>query len=463
MPRPGVSFVLLCLFMACLWLAGGASRGWVAGQVVVRAAAWAAMVAMILAGPRPVVASRRPVLWVLVAAIALALAQLIPLPPAVWSSLPGRSLFLEAATLSGQPQPWRPWAIVPGAAVNAAASLVVPAVTLLLLCGLKPGERHWLPGAVLCLVTASALVGVLQASGGAFDNPLINETPGMISGTLANRNHFALLMAIGCLILPAWALPGGHRPGWRGAVALALLLLFVLSILASGSRTGLLLGGMAIVLGLASMRHDLRQLLARYPRWLFVAVAGGVVTLLAIAILFSIAADRAISIQRVFSVDTEQDLRARTLPTVLAMLRLYFPFGIGLGGFDPLFRLHEPFALLKPLYFNQAHNDFLGIVIDAGLPGALLLAAGLGWWAWASIRAWRGGTTAEGGGKGGGRNMARARLGSGIMLLIAVASVFDYPARTPVIMAVLVIAACWLAEGQAASGEPPLPHEGQHL
>ena len=63
-------------------------------------------------------------------------------------------------------------------------------------------------------------------------------------------------------------------------------------------------------------------------------------------VLISVAAGRAVSINRALTVDAGQDMRARGLPTVLEMIRTYFPFGSGLGGFDPIFRIHEPFELL---------------------------------------------------------------------------------------------------------------------
>src|SRR3546814_8158382 len=77
---------------------------------------------------------------------------------------------------------------------------------------------------------------------------------------------------------------------------------------------------------------------------------------------------RAESVRRAFEIDPGQDLRTPGLPTVLSMIAAYFPAGAGFGGFDPIFRLHEPLQLLKPPYFNHAHNDFLEIVLDGGLP-----------------------------------------------------------------------------------------------
>jgi O-antigen ligase len=131
-------------------------------------------------------------------------------------------------------------------------------------------------------------------------------------------------------------------------------------------------------------------------------------------------------------------MRGRALPTVLAMIAEYFPAGAGLGGFDPLFRMHEPFALLKTTYFNHAHNDWLEVVLDAGLPGLLVSVAALAWWLVGTIRAWRGGAVV-------------ARLGSAMLLLIMLASVIDYPARTPMMMATVVIAAVWLSRPRPAA------------
>lgn len=457
--RPGLSFALLCAFLVCLWLAGGASRADAAGQVVVRGGAWAALVATVLFAPAPSLARGRPVAWLLGAAVAVALLQLVPLPPAIWQALPGRSAFVEAATLAGQPQPWRPLAIVPGAAVNAAGSLVVPVVMLLLLAGLSEVERARLPALLLGLVAASTFVGLLQFSGAGFDNPLINETRGEVSGAFANRNHFALFVTFGLLLAPVWAFAGsderreGRRPGWRAPVAIGLVLLFALIILASGSRVGMALGILALGIGLALVQQPIRRTLRRYPRWVFPALVAGMIAAIALLVLVSVAADRAVSIERAMTVSAERDMRSRGLPTVLAMVRAYFPWGAGLGGFDPLFRMHEPFSLLKLTYFNHAHNDWLEIILDTGLPGLLLLLSAIAWWGWASIRAWRAGW---------GVQHALPRLGSAMLLFVFLASAFDYPVRTPLMMATVILAAVWLGDAQRR-GDRALPRHDQHL
>ena len=50
--RPSIFFMMLVGLLLALWIAGGASRPNVSGQVVVRAVAWAAMLAIIVTEPR---------------------------------------------------------------------------------------------------------------------------------------------------------------------------------------------------------------------------------------------------------------------------------------------------------------------------------------------------------------------------------------------------------------------------
>ena len=112
------------------------------------------------------------------------------------------------------------------------------------------------------------------------------------------------------------------------------------------------------------------------------------------------------------------------------------PAGAVQGGVAWLFMAVEPEALLKPTYFNHAHNDYLELLIEGGLAGAAILAAALAWWARAAWRAWR---------LPAGGEALRARLGAIVVLLVLMASATDYPARTPLVMATLALAAGWLS------------------
>lgn len=448
--RPSLAFVLLCLLLVALWLAGGASRGTADGQIFVRATAFLALILQCVFGRLPAAPSAKPVWLLLGAALLIAAIQLVPLPLGFWQSFPNRDI-VGGVPVAG---PERSWALVPGGALNALGALVVPLAVLVLMTALLKEERAWLPSLVLAIVVASMLLGLLQFSGAPLYDPLVNYTPGIVSGTFANHNHFALCLALGCLMVPVWMFREGRRLAWRGPVGLGLLLLFALVILASGSRAGLMLGALAMfVAGVLSWR-DLRRELWRAPRWVMPGVIAGIAFIFLSFVFASVAMDRAVSIQRILSLDVGQDMRSRAFSTVWHMTRAAFPVGVGLGGFDAAFRAHEPFSLLKPTYFNQAHNDFIEVVLDTGLPGLLLLLVAMLWWAWASIRAWRDLAS---------RRSILPRLGSAMLLLVILASVIDYPARTPLIMAMMVIAAVWLSSNSDDDTASALPRRGQHL
>lgn len=439
-----IPLVLMIVLMTLLWVAGGASRADTMGQVVVRAGSWAILVAAILAGPRPAFDDVRPVLLLLLATIALPLIQLVPLPPSWWQALPGR----DALLIPGEPMPWRPWTMTPGATRNALASLIVPTTIVVLLLQGKEQLQRWMLTILLVMIGAAVLLGLMQFSGAWFSNPLINDTRGQLSSIFANRNHFALLLAIGCLLAPVWAFMDRAALRWRGLLAAGIVLLLILTVLATGSRSGILLCGVALALALLLVGKRLRRHLGNAPRWVLPTLVLVAVLVIVGFVALSFAADRADAINRMISLETAEDMRARARPTVLSMIALYMPFGSGFGGFDPVFRMHEPFNLLKLTYFNQAHNDFLGIALDGGISGLLLLTATVFWWCLATARVWR---------RRADDIVLLGRLGSAVILLILAASLTDYPARTPTMMAIVVVAAVWLARGSGSKANAALP------
>jgi len=431
---PGVSIpnVLLLAFIVCLAIAGGASRADALGQAIVRPAAAAAIAVLLLAHGKPSL-PRWPML-ILVAAMALPLLQLIPLPPSIWPQLPGRQAFLAAAQIADADQPWRPIALSPGAAWNALFSLLIPAAALSITASLDEEERAHVPGIVFGLAGVSAGLAVLQLSGGGFDNPLINEPLGAATGVFANPNHQALLLAVGILGAAAWAAGRQRSAPWRVLVAGGSIIFFILMIMASGSRTGLMLGFLALGLAVVMAKRPIAAVLMKVPprvRAPLIMLSGVGIVGLAIA---SFTAGRAVSLNRLLVLSTGEDMRSRALPTVLDLIGRYMPFGSGFGSFDPVYRMREPDDLLGRSYFNHAHSDFLEVALEGGVLAVVLVAIGIAWSARAGVLAWR--TSAATG-----RSDPAARFAASAILLIALASLVDYPLRTPTVMALLAIAA----------------------
>lgn len=450
--RPNFILIIFIGFMAMLWVGGGASSGAEAGQALVRLAASSVIVLALLLGPRPALAMERPIWLIFGACALLVILQFVPLP-AAWSAAAAFDMPV-LGRLVGTGMDARPLAIVSGAALNAGFSLIVPLATLLLLSMTEERHRRHLPAILLIVIGAGALLALWQMSGSRFDNPLINETVGQASGNFANRNHFALFLAMGCLLAPVWASKDHYIGWWRVGVAAGLILLFVLLVLGTGSRAGLVLTAVALGFGLMLSRSGLRRMLQRLPRWALPAMVIGFIIFIGVSIWASVVMDRAVGIERLQDVGSGQDMRWRGLPVVLGMIHAYLPLGTGLGAFDPFFRFHEPMTLLKPTYFNHAHNDFLEVALGAGIPGVMLLAVGILWWCRESIRVWQSPPSHQ---------VMLARLGSTMLLLVLLASAFDYPARTPMMMATIMIAATWLAWGRARADRPALPVEGRHL
>lgn len=441
-----ISFGLLCTLLIILLVAGGASRADALGQIVVRAATWVIVIVAILFAPRPQWRDSLPMAGFVLIAILLVALQLIPLPPYLWLSLPGRSLFGDAGLLIGEQQPWRPLSISPSATLNAWSSLIVPLATLMLVASLPREKLKKLPGLLLALVCGSCFVGLLQLSGAGFANPLINNPLGDVSGTFANRNHFALFASLGCTLAPMWGFSNRASTRWKGPVSFGLTLLLILVILSSGSRAGMVLGLLGLALGVLSVWREVVTYWDALPEKIRLPIGLAAVGSLGAAIYLSVIWGRAISVQRIFSLDATADLRGNLTPVVTSMIEKYFPWGTGFGTFDRAFRISEPDAMLATKYYNHAHNDLLEIALDGGLPGLILLFAAIVWWLRASVQAWW--TKRE-------QSVAFARVGSAMLLLILIASILDYPARTPMIMAVIVIAGALMngGGGRASAGK----------
>lgn len=436
------SFPLLACWFAVLWIAGGASRPDVIGQPFVRAVGAGILVATILLGNREAWQTVRTPALLLAAIVGAVLVQMIPLPPALWSVLPGRDLLAETSAVVGQPMPWRPISMSPSRTANALGSLIVPAATLALMAHRKPDIDRRVIALLAIAMLSSALLAAFQISGGRFDHPFLNDVQGEIGGSFANRNHMAVFLALGCVVLPT--LVGAHSS--RGLIpllaAVAAVAFFLLLLLASGSRTGLALGLVGTVLGFAINRKALAGRLSSLSRTYRMGLYGGIAAVLIGTVALALFAQRAVTIDRALgSLGNGDDLRTRAFPTLISMIEKYFPAGSGFGTFDPVFRIDEPLELLRVQYFNLAHNDLLQIWLDGGLLGGVIFLAGLAWLALASWRAWR---TAP---------STAARLGSAIMLLTILASATDYPARTPMFMALIAVACVWLAQAPQTNQE----------
>lgn len=374
--------------------------------------------------------------------------QLVPLPVSIWSSLPGRADIAAIDAIVGLEEHWRPISMVPTRGWNALAAMIVPAAALLLAIASR-ANRTVLLQIIVALGGANALMGLLQAVVGgsgilSFYGQLRPEAP---SGFFANENHSAVLCAI-TLMLSAKLVSADtnraqRRPFLIGYVA-AFFLAFV-AILAGGSRAGLLCAAVALAASgyfvweraQALRRQTDRQRTARRlldnPRFVTAMLAGGL--LLALVALYYLA--RTPAFTELSNSGSIEELRWKVLPVLIDMARNFWLLGTGIGSFEEVYHIYEGTELLGPKYLNHAHNDWLQLVIEGGLPAALALGAFLAWWLWCALRLARRKSAGRG----------EALFWIGLMAVVALASIVDYPLRTPLFQVI----AMWFVLALAAT------------
>jgi O-antigen ligase len=436
-PRTRLNLAFLLIFLIVALFFGGASRADVLSQPVVRLAAVAlisiALGQMTVEGWRQV---RVPASFLLAMA-AIILVQLIPLPPAIWNSLPGRDLYREAIGAVGLPPAWRPISLTPDLTLNALLAILPPLAITLSLGTIDRSLHRVLVPLLLVGIVVSALIGILQISGGLpYFYDITNQ--GSAVGIFSNRNHQSAFIALSFPLLACWTELPHPDPAYRRlrvwlASCMAASVFPIL--LVTGSRAGLIIGVIAAVLAVLlplGRRKSSRS--GRIPglqRFLpLIALAVGI---LSVAAIWFFARDTAL--RRLVEGD-QNELRLGLLPVFVQMIRDFMPFGSGFGSLDTVFRAYEPHQALQLTYLNHAHNDLAELLIEAGVAAALLLLAFLAWFLRQLWRLWTQAPERTGDLIG--------RTGTAIALLLLLASVVDYPLRTPFLATVMAIACLWM-------------------
>lgn len=434
----GTPLAALILLVLVLAFTGGYSRATNILLLVLRPITVICLVAMLLTGRWDFRAVRAPAVLLALFALTIVI-QLIPLPPAWWHALPGRELPLAVMTELGGAHLWHPITLSPDATLNSALSLLPPAAILIGFAMIDDSWRHRALIAILAIVGFSMVLGLAQFASGV-GSPLywynVKARHEMV-GLFTNRNHQGALLAVAIVLVHAWAV-FPHKKVRRERIPIAILagLLIAVYALVLGSRAGLILtaGAIAATFTMHLLVHG-QTLSRRQLSWLL--AGAGIVALGAVAIVLG--ADRAESFNRLFNQTSfETEGRLRAIPTMMQMVHDHMPWGTGFGSFVPMFFMYEPDALLKPTYFNNAHNDLIELAITGGVPALAVLAAFLLWWGYASYRAFFSPVQNP-------RWAVLKRAASLSILILLLASLSDYPLRAPLMAAIFTLLCCWLA------------------
>jgi O-antigen ligase len=438
-----VQFWLLSALLILIFLTGGASRIDAPSLLLLRPLSVVACALALLTLKHPHLAERKWLFAGFGSVVVLCVLHLVPLPPSLWQSMPGREIVTEIDRLAGLGDVWRPLTMTPMNGWHGLASLTTPLAVLLLGVQLNRDDLYRLLPLLLGLGGISGFWGVLQIMGDP-QGALYLYKPtnnGAAVGLFSNRNHAALLLA--CLF-PMLAVYASTSSGTvdqqriRQLTAIAAGFVLVPLILVTGSRSGMLISAPALAGAALLYRAPVQGRAVRRSGAGFrlgaghVVAAGAIVSLIFLTILFS----RAESWDRLFEQSLDDELRDDFWRAGLALIWKYFPFGSGIGSFVEVYKIDEPMRNLNAHYVNHAHNDWLEIMLTGGLPGMLTLIAGMALFLVRAIRLWSGKEKDR-------RAVKFARLASVVIAIVVLASAADYPLRTPIIMAVFAIFCLW--------------------
>jgi O-antigen ligase len=372
--------------LACLLLGGASAAGSIANfilQIVSLPLIGWAVWRMIQ--ERPSAQIRAP-LGLLAIFLVIALLQLVPLPPALWTLLPGRGAVVEGYRLLGIPLPWLPLTLAPDVAPSCILWLLPAFAVLLSVVVLGAFRGRGIAAAIVAVTLASVAIGALQVIGGTSAYLYRITNYGVAVGFFANANHNATLLLVCIPFLSALQATLLKRSGsQRSASAIRLLVgaayavLFV-GLLINSSLAGI---GLGVPVALGSWLAFGRQ---RPALRRGIVVATVVVSLAAVVtIVVGPFGNNLFGAQKANVELSRQTSFALTLRAT----RDYFPIGSGTGSFQPIYHMQEPLGSVGTTFMNHAHSDWLELLLETGIVGIAFAVLFLAWWV-VRIRAiWR--------------------------------------------------------------------------
>lgn len=434
LPAGFASYTGFVVVLAMLF-GGGHGQGW--SDVIVQLATLPLLVwALFKLATHPLGRLGRWSIALLCAIVALPLLQMIPLPPNLWSLLPGRQEIVSGFQAAGMTLPWLPISLNTSATRSDLLSLIPAIAIFIAMLSLDPPGRRIMIALVLGVAFVSVPFDLLQIMGGPASElrpyyPFTSPLSGV--GFFANADHEATFLSCAAVFAAGWLI-GLVRESrqirtFRIFILLLLIPLAVAGVALTFSRAGVVLiftGGFLCLALVKRMIHGRTG-----SRIFWRAIAGN---LIALVIVFQFGFISLAQRTQTITDTTRWNFAKTTVQAAIANM----PFGTGFGTFVPAYEMHAPRITAHYFYVNHAHNDWLELLLEGGVPALVLMLGFLAWFAAASVSAWRRGPAGIEG-----QDVALARAASIVIVLMLLHSLVDYPMRN-IAINVLFAASCAL-------------------
>jgi O-antigen ligase len=440
--------------LLCLMLGGASAAGFWANMVLQLLALPIIVWALLIRRSAPMPPPGRQLIGLLLLMALLIAIQLIPLPPAIWTALPGRGPAAEGFALLGLPLPWMPLSLSPYGTIASGLWLLPAAAVLLGILRLGSFKPNWLAWTVAIVTILSVGIGALQIAGGEGSPWYLYEITnfGVTTGFFSNANHMATLLVATVPFLAAlYVIARGKSRSIQRMSGLFVILAGTLTVVFVGLAANRSLAGLG--LSLPVFAASIFMILSRkrkLPRWSILLVA--VLAIGSVAVAFSAPFGNNLTGQQAKG---SEDSRYTSFTKSLDAAKEFVPVGSGIGSFQTIYRMHEDPAGVTHFYMNHVHSDLIEIFLETGVPGLLLILLFLAWWGRRTFVIW----SAE-------EADYFARAATIASAAILAHSLVDYPLRTAAISALFAMCCALMAEPRArvrARREEPAESRARHL
>lgn len=330
----------------------------------------------------------KPVKWLLVGSIFVALAYLLPVPSSFWDSLPGRVFYAEHLSWLANDSignHYQALSLTPYRTISGLLALLAPFGLFLTAVCLPARKVMWLIYILMLAALGQAVLSMAQYF--IQDEELFfrMSSYGVPIGTYINQNHLVAFMemveplALGLMMAAILS----QKINVLAKISLSVLFGFISLALTfipllTTSRTGAALLLLSIFLSFWAMTTpEIRKKVAA-P----IFALRFVLLILAIIIQLKV-------LQQIVTVTYDQrlapeaalgDLRWTLYRTTFEAIQSFFPLGSGPGTTPQSYQAYQPTDLNS--FVNHTHNDYIELVLDMGMMGLMIIALVLTIYIW---------------------------------------------------------------------------------